>query len=125
MLGALPCTRPNTGRYAKAIIWLSFKPSETLTTSSVNPADLAQEKSGMIQTSQQAEDQAFNAPAGGTMSVAPLSTSRQPTMPSSGGLLGHSFTYRTADKTDVRLTWERAKAVLPATPHITRLQAKR
>lgn len=59
------------------------------------------------------------------MSATPLSTSRQPIMPSSGGLLSHNFTYRSADKTDVRLTWERAKSVLPPTPHITMLQAKR
>lgn len=47
--------------------------------------------------------------------------SRQPTQPSSGGLLRPGFVYRTAEKTDVRLTWERAKAQLkaaatPATP---------
>lgn len=43
------------------------------------------------------------------MSVTPYSTSRQPVLPSSGGLMGRSFTYRTAEKTDVRLTWEQAK----------------
>lgn len=47
------------------------------------------------------------------MSATPYSTSRQPVMPSSGGLMGRSFSYRTAEKTDVRLTWERAKAQLP------------
>lgn len=50
------------------------------------------------------------------MSTTPYSTSRQPVMPSSGGLMGRSFTYRTAEKTDVRLTWERAKAQLPHPP---------
>jgi hypothetical protein len=53
------------------------------------------------------------APAGGFMSTTPNSTSRQPVLPSSGGLMGRSFTYRTAEQTDVRLTWERAKANLP------------
>ncbi|MEZ2740675.1 hypothetical protein [Comamonas jiangduensis] len=47
------------------------------------------------------------------MSTTPYSTSRQPVMPSSGGLMGSSFIYRTAEKTDVRVTWERAKAQLP------------
>jgi len=46
------------------------------------------------------------------MSATPYSTSRQPVLPSSGGLMGRSFAYRTAEKTDVRLTWERAKANL-------------
>lgn len=46
------------------------------------------------------------------MSTTPYSTTRQPVLPSSGGLMGRSFTYRTAEKTDVRLTWERAKAGL-------------
>lgn len=50
------------------------------------------------------------------MSATPYSTSRQPVMPSSGGLMGRSFSYRTAEKTDVRLTWERAKAQLPPPP---------
>ncbi len=36
-------------------------------------------------------------------------SSRQPALPSSGGLLGRDFAYRTAEKTDVRLTWQRAK----------------
>lgn len=49
------------------------------------------------------------------MSATPYSTSRQPVLPSSGGLMGRSFTYRTAEKTDVRLTWERAKASLVRT----------
>lgn len=52
------------------------------------------------------------AQAGGFMSTTRNSTSRQPALPSSGGLMGRSFTYRTAEKTDVRLTWERAKANL-------------
>lgn len=52
---------------------------------------------------------------GGSMSATPYSPTRQPVMPSSGGLMGRSFTYRTAEKTDVRLTWERAKAVLVKT----------
>lgn len=47
------------------------------------------------------------------MSTTPYSPTRQPVLPSSGGLMGRSFTYRTAEKTDVRLTWERAKAGLP------------
>lgn len=51
-------------------------------------------------------------PVGGFMSATPYSPTRQPVMPSSGGLMGRSFTYRTAEKTDVRLTWERAKAGL-------------
>lgn len=46
------------------------------------------------------------------MSHTPSSTPRQPTLPSSGGLMGHSFIYRTAEKTDVRLTWARAKTNL-------------
>ncbi|WP_368921540.1 hypothetical protein [Comamonas aquatica] len=46
------------------------------------------------------------------MSHTPSSTPRQPTLPSSGGLMGRSFIYRTAEKTDVRLTWARAKANL-------------
>ena len=46
------------------------------------------------------------------MSATPYSTSRQPVLPSSGGLMGRSFTYRKAEKTDVRLTWEQAKAAL-------------
>lgn len=46
---------------------------------------------------------------GGYMSSAHLSTSRQPVLPSLGGLLGKNFPYRTAEKTDVRLTWQRAK----------------
>ncbi len=46
------------------------------------------------------------------MSVTPYSTSRQPVLPSSGGLMGRSFTYRPAEKTDVRLTWESAKSKL-------------
>lgn len=46
------------------------------------------------------------------MSATPYSPTRQPVLPSSGGLMGRSFTYRTAEKTDVRLTWERAKAGL-------------
>jgi hypothetical protein len=46
------------------------------------------------------------------MSTTPYSTSRQPVMPSSGGLMGRNFTYRNAEKTDVRVTWERAKAQL-------------
>lgn len=50
---------------------------------------------------------------GGCMSATPYSPTRQPVLPSSGGLMGRSFTYRTAEKTDVRLTWERAKAGLP------------
>lgn len=58
-------------------------------------------------------------PAGGFMSATPYSTSRQPVMPSSGGLMGRSFSYRTAEKTDVRLTWERAKAQLPPPPKPT------
>jgi hypothetical protein len=49
---------------------------------------------------------------GGFMSATPYSPTRQPVLPSSGGLMGRSFTYRTAEKTDVRLTWERAKAGL-------------
>lgn len=47
------------------------------------------------------------------MSTTPNAPTRQPVLPSSGGLMGHSFTYRTAEKTDVRLTWARAKAGLP------------
>ncbi|GGH54045.1 hypothetical protein GCM10010975_10200 [Comamonas phosphati] len=35
---------------------------------------------------------------------------RKPTLPSQGGLLGRSFVYRSASKTDVRLTWAQAKA---------------
>lgn len=52
------------------------------------------------------------------MSATPYSQTRQPVLPSTGGLMGRSFTYRTAEKTDVRLTWERAKAGLvpPSTP---------
>lgn len=46
------------------------------------------------------------------MSATSNTTSRQPVQPSSGGLMDRKFTYRTAEKTDVRLTWERAKAVL-------------
>lgn len=42
------------------------------------------------------------------MSATPYSTTRQPVMPSGGGLMGSSFTYRTAEKTDVRLTWQHA-----------------
>lgn len=52
------------------------------------------------------------------MSATPYSTTRQPVLPSSGGLMGRSFTYRPSEKTDVRLTWERAKASL------TRLKQK-
>lgn len=37
------------------------------------------------------------------------SPSRIPTLPSNGGLLKAHFEYRTAEKTDVRLTWERAR----------------
>lgn len=47
--------------------------------------------------------------AGGCMSATPYSTTRQPVMPSGGGLMGRSFTYRTAEKTDVRLTWQQAQ----------------
>ena len=43
--------------------------------------------------------------------------SRTPTKPSSGGLLQPGFVYRTAEKTDVRVTWERAKAQLKASHH--------
>lgn len=43
------------------------------------------------------------------MSHTPLTPLRQPVQPSLGGLLGRDFTYRTAEKTDVRLTWQRAK----------------
>lgn len=46
------------------------------------------------------------------MSATPYSPTRQPVLPSSGGLMGRSFTYRTAEKTDVRVTWERAKDTL-------------
>lgn len=43
----------------------------------------------------------------------PLPTpSRRPALPSGGGLLAHGFVYRTAEKTDVRLTWKRARAQL-------------
>lgn len=43
----------------------------------------------------------------------PLPTpSRRPTLPSGGGLLARGFVYRTAEKTDVRLTWKRARAQL-------------
>lgn len=38
--------------------------------------------------------------------------SRRPALPSGGGLLAHGFVYRTAEKTDVRLTWKRARAQL-------------
>lgn len=34
---------------------------------------------------------------------------RQAALPSHGGLLSNRFIYRTAEKTDVRLTWQRAK----------------
>jgi hypothetical protein len=37
-------------------------------------------------------------------------SSRRPALPSDGGLLARDFVYRTAEKTDVRLTWERARA---------------
>lgn len=43
------------------------------------------------------------------MNHPPLSPLRQPVQPSLGGLLGREFTYRNAEKTDVRLTWQRAK----------------
>jgi hypothetical protein len=39
----------------------------------------------------------------------PASASRKPVLPSRGGLLGRSFVYRSASKTDVRLTWAQAK----------------
>ena len=47
-------------------------------------------------------------------------TVRKPTMPSSGGLMGRQFIYRTAEKTDVRLTWERAKAQAQGCPAPTK-----
>lgn len=50
----------------------------------------------------------------------PLPTpSRPPTLPSGGGLLARGFIYRSAEKTDVRLTWKRARAQLEAlcAPH--------
>lgn len=37
---------------------------------------------------------------------------RQPALPSGGGLLSPSFVYRKSDKTDVRVTWARARAQL-------------
>ncbi|WP_280190320.1 hypothetical protein [Delftia sp. PS-11] len=37
-------------------------------------------------------------------------SSRQPTLPSGGGLLARGFVYRSAEQTDVRLTWNRARA---------------
>ena len=37
-------------------------------------------------------------------------SSRQPVLPSHGGLLGRNFVYRAAEKTDVRLTWAQARA---------------
>lgn len=40
--------------------------------------------------------------------------SRPPTLPSGGGLLARGFIYRSAEKTDVRLTWKRARAQLEA-----------
>lgn len=43
------------------------------------------------------------------MSKTSFSPSRQPALPSLGGLMGRNFPYRTAEKTDVRLTWQRAK----------------
>jgi hypothetical protein len=43
------------------------------------------------------------------MSATPYSQTRQPVMPSGGGLMGRSFTYRSAEKTDVRLTWQHAQ----------------
>lgn len=46
------------------------------------------------------------------MSAVHHSSSRQPVRPSLGGLMGRNFTYRTAEKTDVRLTWQRAKEEL-------------
>ena len=44
------------------------------------------------------------------MRTTPESTTRQPVLPSSGGLMGRNFTYRNSETTDVRLTWARAKA---------------
>lgn len=83
---------------------------EKLTTETVNQAT-AQGTNGPTM----AEDPQLLAPdpqAGGCMSATPYSPTRQPVLPSSGGLMGRNFTYRTAEKTDVRLTWERAKAGL-------------
>lgn len=43
----------------------------------------------------------------------PLPTPKcRPALPSDGGLLARGFVYRTAEKTDVRLTWKRARAQL-------------
>lgn len=38
-----------------------------------------------------------------------LTGMRRPVLPSHGGLLDRSFVYRSASKTDVRLTWAQAK----------------
>ena len=38
-----------------------------------------------------------------------LTGMRRPVLPSQGGLLDRSFVYRSASKTDVRLTWAQAK----------------
>ena len=57
--------------------------------------------------------------AGGCMSATPYSTTRQPVMPSGGGLMGRNFTYRTAEKTDVRLTWQHARSA-PLQPSLAK-----
>ncbi|MGN1057080.1 MAG: hypothetical protein ACI4QS_10245 [Comamonas sp.] len=49
------------------------------------------------------------------MTYTPASSSpRLPTLPTQGGLLGRGFVYRTAEKTDVRLTWAKAMAQIRA-----------